>query len=255
MPVLFYLANGNYNAGGWTRDVDLIMTDSYATAEMYKSRLNVDVTPIGSFIDPKEVVAETNTREHILFVNPSLQKGALLVVQIAKLLGELRPEIKLEIVDSRGAVDEVIELVRHELGLSAEYFKNIIKTPMTDDMRTIYQHTRLVLHPSLGWDSGPRVLAEAMLNGIPAIITDIGGQPRQIGEAGIKVKFPETIHEPPFNKLVPERWLQEIVEKIIEFYDNEALYQHFVSRAFEYGRKEHHIERSTDRLIAALETL
>ncbi|MCP4598620.1 glycosyltransferase family 4 protein [Neptuniibacter sp.] len=255
IPIAFYLANGNYQTAHWCRDVDLIMTDSYATAEMYKQRSDIDVQPIGSFIDPGEVIAKTHTRERILFVNPSPAKGAFLVVQIAKMLEKERPDIKIEIIDSRGSLKNIIETVRKQLKLTDTCLENIIQTPMTDDMREVYQHARLVLHPSLWWESSSRVLAEAMLNGIPAIITDRGGQPDQIGDAGIKVDFPEALHEAPYNRLAPEPWLQPIVAKIIELYDNEQLYQQFVARAFEYGRKQHHIEVSTDRLIEALNTV
>ena len=57
IPVVFYLANGSYTQTRWCRDVDLVLTDSQATADLYTRRLGVSPVAVGAFIDPKRVVA------------------------------------------------------------------------------------------------------------------------------------------------------------------------------------------------------
>lgn len=75
IPVAFYLANGNYKASNWCRDVDLILTDSQATADMYRKTVGFLSKPVGKFIAPESFVAEHHERKRLLFVNPSWQKG------------------------------------------------------------------------------------------------------------------------------------------------------------------------------------
>lgn len=74
IPVAFYLANGNYKAPRWCRDVDLILTDSQATADMYRNTTGFISKPVGKFIAPENFIAEHHERKRLVFVNPSWQK-------------------------------------------------------------------------------------------------------------------------------------------------------------------------------------
>jgi hypothetical protein len=58
IPVAAYLVNGNYTKTRWCRDVDLIVTDTRATAEYYYCKNGLTLTPVGKFIDPVAVVVE-----------------------------------------------------------------------------------------------------------------------------------------------------------------------------------------------------
>jgi glycosyltransferase involved in cell wall biosynthesis len=53
-----------------------------------------------------------------------------------------------------------------------------------DDMRSVYANTKLLLIPSTYQEGGGRVVAEAFVNGIPAIGSDLGGVPDYIGDGG-----------------------------------------------------------------------
>jgi glycosyltransferase involved in cell wall biosynthesis len=186
IATIAYLANGNYSGSRWCEDVDLILTDSQATADMYTNIFGRTPTPIGKFIPPESYVAKSHTRDHVTFVNPVLAKGAAVVVQLALALEEKRPDIKFEIVESRGGWSEVLQKVSAGMGKPRNSLSNVIVTPNTDDMRPVYARSRVILAPSMWWESGGRVLAEAMLNGIPAIVTNRGGCPEMIEDAGIK---------------------------------------------------------------------
>ena len=60
------------------------------------------MTPVGTFIEPARVVVPQNTRERILYINPSPEKGAGVVAQLALMLEKTRPDIRFEVVESRG---------------------------------------------------------------------------------------------------------------------------------------------------------
>src|SRR5262249_21620774 len=56
----------------------------------------------------------------------------------------------------------------------------------TDDMRTVYCDTRILLVPSQWEDeTWGRVVSEAQLSGIPVITSDRGGLPESVGPGGI----------------------------------------------------------------------
>lgn len=255
IPVAFYLVNGNYSATAWCRDVDLILTDSQATADFYRDTFGYPVTPIGAFIDPAQVVAATHSRERVLIVNPSLEKGVGLFIQIAMLMAERRPEIVFEVVESRGNWPAILQMVGQAMGRAVGQLPNVVVTPNTPDMRPIYGRARLLLAPSLWWESSGRVLAEAMLNGIPAIVADRGGMPEMVGEAAVRLTLPPACHEPPYDQLPKPALLEPLLERIERFYDDEAHYQTFVARAFEVGRSRHGLQANTARLVQALEPL
>ncbi|MCC5902972.1 MAG: glycosyltransferase [Halomonas sp.] len=255
IPVAFYLANGHYKAPNWCRDVDLILTDSQATADMYRKAVGYAAKPVGKFIAPESFIADHHERKRLMFVNPSWQKGASLFVQLAEKLELERPDIELEVVEARADWSVVLRETTQRMGKQRSALSNVTITANTSDMRGPYSRARVLVAPSLWWESSGRVLAEAMLNGIPALITNRGGMPEMIGNAGIAFDFPDTCYEEPYQHLLSEEELQPLVDAVISFFDDEALYQDYVARAWQVGKEHHHLERATDRLLSALAPL
>lgn len=199
IPAAFYLANGNYHGPRWHRDVNLILTDSQATANLYRERCGVQATPVGKFIPPAAVVAPEHTRERVLFINPSAEKGAAIVAKLALLLEKRRPDIRFEVVESRGDWQTHVRAATQAEGKPRDRLDNVILTPNTADMRPVYGRARVLLVPSLWKESGARVIVEALMNGIPVIATDSGGIPEMVGEGGIVIKLPKACHTPPLH--------------------------------------------------------
>ncbi|QNU64507.1 glycosyltransferase [Vreelandella titanicae] len=255
IPVAFYLANGSYKAPRWCRDVDLILTDSQATADMYRKEVGYTAKPVGKFIAPGNFVAEHHERKRLLFVNPSLQKGASVFVQLAEKLERERPDIKLEVVEARADWPAVLRETTRKMGEQRSALSNVVVTPNTSDMRGPYSRARVVVAPSLWWESSGRMLAEAMLNGIPALITNRGGMPEMIGNAGVAFDFPDACYEEPYQHLLSDDELQPLVDAVISLFDDEVLYQDYVDRAWQVGKEKHHLDRATDRLLNALAPL
>lgn len=256
IAVVFYVANGSYLARDrWCRDADLVITDSQATASLYRERLGLAVTPLGAFIDPAKVVAASHSRSHLLFMNPVLEKGAAIVIRLALMLEKRRPDIPFEVVESRGSWAETLLAVTTAMGEPRSSLANVTVTPNTRDPRPLYGRARLLLAPSLWWESAGRVLAEAMLNGIPAVITDNGGMPGMIGDAGIALKLDAAYHQPPYTLVPGEAALEPLLAFILRIYDDPAEYARWVDRAYRVGGERHRLEAAGERLIAALTPL
>jgi glycosyltransferase involved in cell wall biosynthesis len=244
IPSVALLVNGNYKTTRWCEDVDLILTDSIATSKLYRERLNLDVTPIGKFVPREKYFAPNNTRKHITFINPTAYKGAFIVAQLALFLEEKRPDIIFEVVESRGRWSDIlVAFDREDRALS-----NVLVTENTPDMRPIYARCRVLLAPGLWWESGGRVLVEAMINGIPTIVTNRGGAPEAIENGGIKISLPEVYYEAPYNKLLSNKDVSRICMTIEKLFDEEREYQKLAERAQAVGYSKYNIKQNTKNL-------
>ena len=222
IPVAAYLANGNYSGTRWCRDVDLILTDSHATAQMYKEKDGIDVTPIGPFIDPAYVVAEKRDPKHVLLVNPSLAKGAAIVIRLAMMLEEERPDITFEVVQSRGNWEALVRQVTKQFGEERYELSNVILTPNTPDMRPIYARAKVLLALSLWWESFGRVAAEAAMNGIKVLHTGQGGLAEAAGSFGKEIDLPKSCFRAPYNQVPPQDKLRPLTKDLIRLFLEET---------------------------------
>jgi glycosyltransferase involved in cell wall biosynthesis len=256
IPAAFYLVNENYKGTRWLRDVDIVLTDTKATSDLYYKSFNFRAEPIGKFIDIEKAVATEHQRKHLTFINPSWIKGAGFVAMLAILMEKIRPDITFEVVESRGSWNEVLGTISHGLlGRKLAALENVIVSPNTDQISEIYSRSRVVLFPSLWFESGSRVLTEAMLNGIPTIITPRGGNVEITGNAGIEINLPDSSYEFPYNSLPHPKFFDEIIHVISRLWDDDDFYLGFVARAVKVGYSNHRPEVSTQRLIDVLKPI
>ena len=255
IPVAAYLANPNYSGTRWCRDVDLILTDSEATARLYADRCGYAMTPVGTFIDPVPVLAVGNSRDRILFVNPSMEKGAAVVVMLALMMEKRRPDIVFEVVESRGNWHGIVERVTTALGAPRKTLPNVRVTPNSDDMRPVYGRARILLAPSLWWESAGRVIAEAMINGIPALVAAHGGPPEMMDNAGYRIEFPPECLVSPYEQMPSETFLAPVIDVLVRFYEDPDFYVGYVERAFRVASQRHSLANNTTRLEQALAPL
>ncbi|MGM0633894.1 MAG: glycosyltransferase [Pseudomonadota bacterium] len=247
IPTVAYLANGNYHNPRWCHDVNLVLTDSRATSEHYRSTLDIPVTPVGAFISPERVIAERRDPRHVLIVNPSLAKGAAVAALVALQLESRRPDITFEVVESRGNWQRVVQEVTTQAGHPRDALENVIVTPNTNDMRPIYGRARLLLALSLWWESYARVVIEALYNGIPPVISDHGGPPEAAGRAAIKVQLPEACHRPPYTVVPSANGLEPLLARIERCQDDEDHYATLAQYAYEEGKR--HRPEASERLL------
>lgn len=253
IPAVVYLAHPRNTGQRWCRDVSLMLTDSQATARLYKEREGYDIVPIGAFVDPATYRAESPTRENVLFVTPTIEKGVAFVIQLALLMERTRPDIRFEVVETRSNWEEALRTVTKRAGNERTSLSNVTLTQNVRDMRPVYARARVLLVPSVWWESAARVIIEAMLNGIPVIGSNSGGVPEMMGDGGQILDFVQTDagtpHQAPFN----EAHVEQAREWIERLYDDPAYHDAAVERALKAHRELHDIERNTDRALRALQ--
>ena len=118
-------------------------------------------------------------RDAVLLVNPTLRKG----VEIFFRLAAARPEIPFLAVES-WTLDDTWRTV---LMNRARALGNVELWPVLEDVREAYARARLVLMPSIHEETYGRVVAEAQVSGIPALVSARGALPETLGGGGLAV--------------------------------------------------------------------
>ena len=183
VPIVVYLRNVEFHelAGDLSelKSAHYIANSDF-TARAYRDRFGIQSTVIPPTIDPERYRTPTS-KEYVTFINPYKEKGFELAVRIA----ERCPEIPFLFVESwkldgdhRAAVEQTIAPL-----------KNVTLQSRTDDMKTVYGRTKILLAPSKWEEAWGRVASEAHCSGIPVVGSRRGGLPEAIGEGGIVLDY------------------------------------------------------------------
>jgi len=188
--------------------------------------LDLKSTPLPTPMEPDDVLAAERDPIFFTMINPSPDKGLMLMARLAEELSLERPDIPLLIIESRGSAGKLVAA-----GLAAGYdlrrHENLMMSPPLAQPKEIYLATRAVLVPSLCREASGRVAAEAVLNAIPPLVSDRGGLPETCNGAGFSLSIPPEITPAqrwPVGKEVVRPWIDLMIrlESDPEFYRKES---------------------------------
>lgn len=245
--VVFGLRNWGYLVPGAFVDCDAILTATQFVTERYRRVMAIDSTPIPLPIEAADVVAEKPERIFVTAINPSPEKGLFFLIRLLEELATRRPDIPVLIVESRGNAGQLRATATH-VGIDLARHESIMLSAGVATPKDIYAVTRLLLVPSVWEEPAGRVAVEAMMNGIPPLVSDRGGLPETVGPGGIILPIPP--HVSAESRELPARedvtpWL----EKIIELTDNAALYDQHCAAA-RAGAARYDPDNVIPRLVA-----
>jgi glycosyltransferase involved in cell wall biosynthesis len=218
IPVVFALHNFAYHGAELFRPVDAVLVPSRFAQVHYRRTLGLSCTPIPGPWDWTRVRCPEVKGRYVTFVNPQPDKGVFVFARIAAELARQRPDIPLLVVEGRGKADWL-----DRTGLDIAGLGNVFVMANTYDPRDFYQVSRMVLMPSLCWESLGRVAVESLINGIPVLGSRRGGLPETLEEAGFLFDVPERYT--PQSRLVPTAAeVAPWVETIIRLWDDDAFH-------------------------------
>jgi glycosyltransferase involved in cell wall biosynthesis len=183
VPLVVYLRNVEFHElGGDLRELPsaLYIANSEFTARTYAREFGIEAVVIPPTINPTQYSTPT-TGQFVTFINPYEEKGFELVVRIAGAC----PEIPFLFVESWKLEDDHrarIEKIIASLG-------NVTLENRTNDMKTVYGRTRILLAPSKWEEAWGRVASEAHCSGIPVVGSRRGGLPEAIGPGGAVLDY------------------------------------------------------------------
>jgi glycosyltransferase involved in cell wall biosynthesis len=173
----FTLRSHGYDDRRFFTDVDAVFTCSRFLSEAYRRRIGLVSTPLEPPIDWTTVVAPEADRAFVTFVHPAPHKGLYLFARLADMLGSRRPDIPILVVQSGASAGALNGLP----GLDFSAYGQIMAAPAVATPAEYFALTRLLLVPSVWEEPFGRVAAEALINGVPALVGDRGALPDVVG--------------------------------------------------------------------------
>lgn len=167
---------GYYDAR-YFEHVDHAFTCSRFLTDLYREKIGLVSTPIEPPIEWSSVVAPVESRAFVTFVHHAPHKGLWLFARLADMLGSRRPDIPIVVIQSGhsgGALNAIP-------GLDFSRYPQIMAAPAVPRPADYFALTKLLLVPSVWDEPFGRVAAEAMINGIPPLVSERGSLPEVIG--------------------------------------------------------------------------
>jgi glycosyltransferase involved in cell wall biosynthesis len=196
---VFSLHNFGYEDRTWFTHVDHVLTCSPYLSRYYRERLGLVSTGIPSPIEWATVVAPVETRAFVTFVHPALHKGAVVFARLAEMLGSRRPDIPVLVVQSAAGAGGL-----NSFGLDFTRYPQIMVAPPVPRPADYFALTKILLMPSVFEEPFGRVAAEAMINGIPPLVSDRGALPETVGGVGQVLPIPATLTPASLRVPAPE---------------------------------------------------
>jgi glycosyltransferase involved in cell wall biosynthesis len=212
--VIFGLRNHGYkNGAAFLRDLDGVLTCSEFLSDVYRDALDLASTGIPSPLDPVETIAPD--REPIFFtaINPSVEKGVFFLARLAEELAVRRADIPMLFIESRGSGGMLVEAGRLG-GFDLRRHESLMFAPAVAKPAEIFRGTRALLVPSVWDEPFGRVAAEALLNGVPPLVSDRGGLPEAANGGGFVLPLPASLTmetRTPVAAADVEPWLATII--------------------------------------------
>jgi glycosyltransferase involved in cell wall biosynthesis len=123
-------------------------------------------------------------------------------------------------------------------GFDLRRHENLMLAPPVAQPKEIYVPTRTLVVPSLWQEPAGRVVAEALLNGIPPLVSDRGGLPETCNGAGFALTIPAEI-TPQYPRPVDPEMVEPWIDLIARLEDDQGLYREESERAREAGKVYH----------------
>jgi glycosyltransferase involved in cell wall biosynthesis len=229
VKTVFGLRNGAYQTPGFFDGFDGVLTPSSFLTNLYRGTMGFESTPLPVPMDIEDVVAEERDPHFVTMVNPSPEKGLMVMARLAEELGRRRSDIPVLIVEARGSVNLLVQAGLLG-GFDLRRHKNIVGLPAVAQPKYFYAKTRVLVAPSLWQEPAGRVAAEALLNGIPPIVSDRGGLAEVCNGAGFVLHIPEEF-TPKTREPLPAEAVEPWVELIARLWDDQTFYEAEAARA------------------------
>jgi glycosyltransferase involved in cell wall biosynthesis len=211
--VVFGLRNQGYMTPGFFDHVDAVLTPSRYLSQQYREALGIESTPLPSPVDTEDVIADERDPIFVTMVNPTPEKGLMFFARLAEELSARRPDIPILVIESRGTAGRLasaglaggFDLRRHE---------SLMFSPAVPKPKDIFTPAKTLLAPSLVEAFG-RVVVEALLNGVPPLVSDRGGLAEAANGAGFVLPLPADLdpRSPrPVHAAAVEPWIDTIVK-------------------------------------------
>ncbi len=244
----FAVRGYGYYEPNFFEHVDHAFTCGEFLTDFYRDKCGLISTPLEPPIDWSTTVAPNESRTFLTFVHPAPHKGAMLFARLAEMLGARRPDIPILVVQS-GRSAGMLNAIP---GIDFSRYPQIQAAPAVAAPAAYLGLTRALLVPSVWEEPFGRVAAEAMINGIPALVSDRGALPGVIGgdasDGGGGFVLPVPAWMTRYTQKLPsEQDLDPWYRAVCRLWDDDDLYERVSDRARQIGAERYNEPDSRDR--------
>ena len=206
-----------------------LLAPSQFMASAYERALGRPVDVLPPPIDWADLLAPKRSPVFVTFVNPEPAKGLMFMATLAARLGRERPDVPLLIIEGRGKAEHFLA-AGWRAGVDLARMPNILISPGGVRPKDIFANARVLLMPSVWDEPAGRLAIEAMVNGVPALVSDRGGLAEMVGAAGTALPVPADLTMDT-RQPVPHAAVQRWLDLLLRLVDEPALYDEFAERA------------------------
>jgi glycosyltransferase involved in cell wall biosynthesis len=227
----FAVRGFGYDQPGYFADVNHVFTCSSYLSGVYRDKIGLVSTPLEPPLDWSTVVAPIESRAFVTFVNPAPHKGVFLFARLADMLGSRRPDIPILVVQSGQSGGSLNTIP----GIDFSRYPQLMAAPPVQAPRDYFALTRILLVPSIWEEPFGRVAAEALVNGIPPIVSNRGALPDVVegdavnGGGGLVRAIPEWM-TPTGTRVPSESEIEPWFDAVCALVDNPAFYESVSTR-------------------------
>lgn len=211
---IFLLHNFSYWRKATFENVDLTVVPTEFAQRLYRQRLGLETVVVAPVMKDAEIAYSASEdvegdRKHVLFINPSPEKGVYFVARILRDAWVRRPDISFLIVEGRASGQRLFET-----GIDLTGVNNFRVVQNVPNVAELYRQAKITLMPSVWTENFGCVAAESMIAGVPVIASDRGGLPSTVGDSATVLHIderytPDSTTPPTSEEAAP--WLDEIV--------------------------------------------
>ncbi len=233
--VVFGLFNAGYHSAESFRYADAIVTPSEFLSRFYYDRMALKSTPLATPLHLADVIARDHLAARVTFVNPTIGKGVMLVARLADELAQQAPDIPFGVIESRGACRLLLQ-AGFAGGFDLRDHRNLIFRATVPSPREVFRYTRALIVPSVVEEASARVVAEALVNGIPVVASERGGLPENCGQGGIIHALPAGLTVRTRRPVEPEA-VGPWVSSLLSWFRDDGAYARACERALLAGAR------------------
>lgn len=242
-------------------NIDLVITDSAATSNLYATKHRINSVVTGSFTEVTGPLAFGGKVEHdpsnkkfITMVEPTVDKGLGIFLRLSQNVPAQARNLKFAVRESyAGQFTEQVALLKDKANPNKAPFtkaalsKIFVLGPEVTDAE-LFESTKVLMVPSLSFESINNISREAITYGVPVLATNQTGLAESIGEAGVLVEIPEYC--------LNNHYMAPAAEDLANFYKGLQiiLTEDFTNRTADVA-KRYNINYSANRLAATLKPL
>jgi glycosyltransferase involved in cell wall biosynthesis len=233
--VVFGLYNTRYLKPGVLDHVAAVVTPSEFLSRLYRDAVGLRTTSLPTPLLPDDVLCDQVEALSLTIVNPTMDKGLIVFLSLVAAFGRQGASIPIDVYPSRGTMTFIIRAAL-ACGVDLAAHPNVVIHATEQTPAAIYRRTRILIAPSLVEDAAPRVIAEALANGIPALGSNRGGIPEMCAHGGYVLPVPHSIGPCNFEVLSGEV-LAPWVELILTLFEKQEVWRAASVRARAAGEK------------------